>query len=197
MLGAVLMGGRSRRFGSDKALAALPIDGEPPMGSIAIDALRAAGVDPVVAIGGDAGHRLGVVTVPDRRPGEGPLTGLISALAYAGVGRVVVVPCDVPRLRADDVARLLAASTDARAAVATIDGRLTPTLGCWPASWAREGQRRFSAGERRLRTAIEWGPTAIVELDAGSASDADTPDALRAAFEGLDDAKDRTGPATT
>ena len=167
------------------------------MGSIAVDALRSAGIDPVVAVGGDAGRHLGLITVPDRQPGEGPLTGLISALAYAGVGRVVVVPCDVPRLTADDILLLLDASSDERGAVAVIDGRLTPTLGCWPAAWAREGQRRFSAGERRLRTAIEWGPTLPVDLDAATAADADTPDALRDAFAGPDRPDDRTGPATS
>ena len=93
--GAVLVGGRSRRFGSDKALADA---GGRPLGSRVIDALRAAGVDPVVAVGGTAGSTLGVPTVADRHPGEGPLAALATVLTWARSGLVVVAPCDLPLL---------------------------------------------------------------------------------------------------
>ncbi|MDA3039312.1 MAG: NTP transferase domain-containing protein, partial [Actinomycetota bacterium] len=58
--GAILVGGASRRFGSDKALA---IAGDLLMGQRVVAALRDGGVDPVVAVGGTAGSRLGLVTV--------------------------------------------------------------------------------------------------------------------------------------
>ncbi len=182
VLGAVLLGGRSRRFGSDKAVADLPVAGGGVMGAVAVRALRDAGVDPVVGVGGTSGARLGLITVPDRRPGEGPLTGLITALGYAGTGLVVVVPCDVPRLTDLDVRRLLDAATPDTAAVGMIDGRLTPTLGCWPAAWARTGQAAFDGGARRLDSALEWGAHVTVDLDVTTAADADTPEALAEMF---------------
>ncbi|WP_434127450.1 molybdenum cofactor guanylyltransferase, partial [Enterococcus faecium] len=48
--GAVLTGGDSRRMGTDKAL--IEVDGGPLARRVA-NALRAAGADPVIAVGGD------------------------------------------------------------------------------------------------------------------------------------------------
>ena len=48
--GAVLTGGRSSRMGRDKAT--LPVDGVPMAARVA-DALRRAGAEPVLAVGGD------------------------------------------------------------------------------------------------------------------------------------------------
>ena len=48
--GAVLTGGRSSRMGQDKAT--LPVDGVPMAARVA-GALRRAGAEPVLAVGGD------------------------------------------------------------------------------------------------------------------------------------------------
>ena len=72
--GAVLTGGRSSRMGRDKAT--LPVDGVPMAARVA-DALRRAGAEPVLAVGGDqaALEALGLTWVADRHPGEGPSGG--------------------------------------------------------------------------------------------------------------------------
>ncbi len=175
VVGAILGGGASRRFGSDKALA--PADGV-PLGARVRDALRGAGVDPIVYSGGVAGPSLGLVTVADRHPGDGPLVALATLLTWAGTGRVLVVPCDLPLLRSSDIVALLAADPghDAdRAVVATVDGRPQHTVAIWPAAWRRELHRRIAGGDRSLRTALEVGPWLGVELDALALADADTP----------------------
>src|SRR5205085_1408893 len=63
------------------------------------DALRAAGADPVVAIGGDepALRALGLTVVADAHPGEGPLGGIITALEALGerAELVAVLACDL------------------------------------------------------------------------------------------------------
>jgi molybdopterin-guanine dinucleotide biosynthesis protein A len=67
-------------MGRDKAL--LPVGGV-PMALRVADALRAAGADEVVAVGGDATAlaALGLTVVPDDHPGVGPLAAIVTALA--------------------------------------------------------------------------------------------------------------------
>lgn len=95
ILGAVIAGGRSTRFGSDKALAML---GGRPLIDHVIERL-AGQTDKVVVVGRTHG---GLRSVPDRpAPGLGPLGGLAGALDYAathGYDAVLTVPCDVPDL---------------------------------------------------------------------------------------------------
>ena len=172
-VGAVLCGGRSSRFGTDKALA--PIAGV-PMGLRVATAMRDAGADPVVAVGGSAGPALGLVTVADRHPDEGPLGGLVTILRWAGTDLVLAAPCDLPLLDADSLRRLIevASNTDG-AAVATVDGRPQPMLACWPGAWWRQLQTRFNAGDRAWRTALEIGSWTGVALHPDALADADTP----------------------
>ena len=111
-MGAVLAGGASSRMGIDKAF--IEIRGE-PMVVRAVGALRAAGVEPTVVVGGDAARlsALGLDTVADRYPGQGPLGGVITALGalaplgVSGLDAVVTLPCDVISPDAAAVRRLL------------------------------------------------------------------------------------------
>ena len=102
-IGVVLAGGSSTRMGSDKAF--IEVDGA-PMVARAAAALTAAGAAAVLVVGGDGARlgELGLLAVPDRQPGEGPLAGVITALGavessrYGDCGAieaVVTLPCDV------------------------------------------------------------------------------------------------------
>lgn len=93
ILGAVLAGGASRRFGSDKALAEL--DGQTLIDR-AIEDLSAC-VETVAICGREIEGRL---SLPDRpRADIGPLGGLNAALHYAaqhGFAAVLSTGCDMP-----------------------------------------------------------------------------------------------------
>lgn len=93
LLGAVIAGGRARRFGSDKALA--PLDGAPLIVH-AVNGLAAQAHEVVVC--GRAWD--GLRALADRPgPGLGPLGGLCAALALAraeGFDAVLSAPCDAP-----------------------------------------------------------------------------------------------------
>ena len=180
LVGAVLCGGRSSRFGTDKALAEA---GGVPLGLRVATALRDAGADPVVAIGGTAGDQLGLPTVPDHQPGAGPLAGLATALRWARNGLVLVVPCDLPLLRADHILPLVArARAEPGHAIVATDGRPQPMLGCWPASFGPAVQRLVDEGERTWRAALTAGPVLEEPVAEEALSDADTPDALEQLF---------------
>lgn len=193
MVGAVLMGGRSSRFGADKALADA---GGRPLGLRVADALRQGGADPVVAVGGRAGSRLGLVTVPDRTADQGPLAGLASILLWARTGLVIVAPCDLPLLAGGHVAALVAAAgtEPRRAGVAVVgpDQRAQPSLACWPAAVGPQIQQLVDAGHRAWRDALTVVDWVGVHLPPEALADADTPASLQAILH--DDRRSHDGP---
>jgi molybdopterin-guanine dinucleotide biosynthesis protein A len=103
LLGAILAGGRSRRFGSDKAEVML--NGRTLFAHVA-DALRPH-CDALVVCG-RTHHEM--TSLEDRpHAGLGPLGGLCAALAFgkeAGFTAVLSAPCDVPDLPTDLYDRL-------------------------------------------------------------------------------------------
>lgn len=124
ILGAVLAGGLSSRFGSDKALAEL--------GGQTLLARAVATLEPhchaVVVVGRSDAP---VPTIPDRpASGLGPLGGIAAALHYAashGYADVLTCGVDCAGLGADTLAELGASpaySAD------------QPVIGLWPASAA-------------------------------------------------------------
>ena len=124
MLGVVLAGGQSRRFGSDKALAEL---GGQTLLAHAVDTL-AGWCDHVVVVGREMAP---APTLPDwPRPGMGPLGGLAAALRLAvDEGYAAVLSCGVDAaLLPDDLPERLG---QAPAYVAD-----QPVIGLWPASAA-------------------------------------------------------------
>lgn len=119
ILGAILAGGRSNRFGSDKAEALI---GDRPMIALVAERL-AQQTDAVVVCGREWG---GLASLPDRpRPDLGPLGGLAAALHHAaenGFDLVLTSGCDLPDLPLDLVESLLPAP-------AAVRGQ--PLLGLW------------------------------------------------------------------
>lgn len=104
---AVLAGGKSLRFGSDKALAMIPDTGETFL-ERAIGLARAVAND-VLVIGSDrALHTRDVPRyVPDCWPDQGPVGGVLTALEAAQTRYLLVLSCDQPMILASDVMLLL------------------------------------------------------------------------------------------
>ncbi len=114
--GAVLAGGASSRMGRDKAFIA--IDGV-ALVSRGAQALSEAGATRVVVVGGDAPRlgELGLAHVADQFPGEGPLGGLLTALADLGafssdIERLVVLSCDLVQPAPDSILEVVAGLED-------------------------------------------------------------------------------------
>jgi molybdopterin-guanine dinucleotide biosynthesis protein A len=122
ILGAVLAGGLSSRFGSDKALA--EHDGRTLL-AIAVDALSG-WCDHVVVVGRETAP---APTLPDSpRAGMGPLAGLAAALHLAAdEGYDSVLTCGVDSLGLpDDLPQRLGAAPACL--------KVQPVVGHWPAS---------------------------------------------------------------
>lgn len=94
----LLAGGKSSRFGSDKALAM--IDGSPLITRL-IKQLRDCNFQDIyiVADREDRYQQLGLTSITDLRPQLGPLGGLWTALthrlAHLGPGWILLLPCDL------------------------------------------------------------------------------------------------------
>ena len=115
MIGVVLAGGRSTRLGQDKVRLRLPGDGRDMLARTAD--LLAACTDGVVIScrAPDAGEETlalpGIRSIPDAKPGLGPLGGVWSALRELRQP-ILVLSCDLPFMDVPTLRRLI----DARGA---------------------------------------------------------------------------------
>jgi molybdopterin-guanine dinucleotide biosynthesis protein A len=154
--GLVLAGGRSSRFGGDKALA--PLGGRPLI-AWSVDALR-----PGAAILGVNGPEalaasVGLPDVPDGAElPAGPHSGVIAGLAWAqaqACTHLLVAPCDTPFLPSDFGARLASAIGD-RWVVAARAERVHPLCSLWSVDAAETLHGMVTGGETpSMRAMIE------------------------------------------
>ena len=157
VLGAVLAGGQSRRFGSDKLVARL---GTRTLLDHAI-AWVSERTDAVVVCGRDHPGHACVADWP--KPGLGPLGGLAAALRYAaahGHDQVLTIPGDTPALPADLYARLIASG-------GPVFIRGCPVIGLWLSSSVGALLERLDREEdRSMRGWARTIDARALELDA-------------------------------
>lgn len=169
-LGVVLAGGQGRRFGADKTLA--PLAGRPVIAHV-IERLRAQGLAVAINANGLAA-RYAFAECPvfddGDHAGQGPLAGLLAAMAYAqrsGHDAILTASGDAPFLPPDLLTRLADAGAPA---VAMSGGCLHPIIGLWPVALhaalrdmlEQEGIRRASTfAERVGARPVEWPLGAI------------------------------------
>ncbi|MDO6416722.1 molybdenum cofactor guanylyltransferase [Sphingomonas sp. BIUV-7] len=142
ILGAVLAGGRSSRFGTDKALALWR--GRPLIEHV-VAALQS--VSQTIVICGRAHGS--AAAIPDRpMPDLGPLGGLNAALHHArahGFDRVVTAPCDTPLLDEGLLDLILSSAGDAWLAD-------MPVIGIWRSEHAAALDAHLQGGgDRSMR----------------------------------------------
>ena len=180
--GIVLAGGASRRMGADKAT--LVVDDAPLLTRV-VRALRAAGADDVLVVGGDpaAADAAGGRFEADRWPGEGPLGGLITGLSMISTELALVAACDLPDIDPDivhELTRALDADAKLDAVVPTVDGRSQPLLAAYRRRCADALVPAFAVGERRLDEALHDLVVDRPLRDGTSFADLDTPSDLAA-----------------
>lgn len=166
ILGAILAGGASRRFGSPKALAVVD-------GRRVIDRVRdglAKAVGEMVLIANDP-ERFTGMDLPirgDRMPGLGPLAGVEAALRWAserGADGVLCVSCDMPFLSAA-LLREIASRGDGVLAVVPESGRGVEPLCAWyPVAGLPEIERLLASDDRSLRALLAATGTVRMPAD--------------------------------
>ena len=137
MAGLVLAGGRSVRFGGEKAVAEL--DGRPLLLWAAQRLQRSCGSVAINVRSGTEAEALarakGLPTLYDAADdAAGPLAGVRAGLIWAeslGARALAVSPCDVPLLPDDVFVRLIEGAEGGAAMAETADGR-QPLCALWP-----------------------------------------------------------------
>lgn len=160
----VLAGGRSSRFGSDKARAI--VHGQPLLRHVATLLQPVAASITVVADRVGKYDDLGLRTIADRQPGLGPLAGLDAALSDlpAGSGWLLLCCCDAVILRAEWLNQLCAAPRGPELAIAMRSRHWQPM----PALYARDAHPLVSAllsdSNRSMQRLLDELPTRALPL---------------------------------
>ena len=166
-MGAVLTGGRSSRFGSDKGAALL--------GGVRLADHAAAAIAPFVGAVIRVGGVGGIADLP--APGLGPLGGIAAALDHGarhGFDSVLTIACDMPRLPAGLVEALMR-----RVPAYCGDA---PVLGHWPVS-ALVGLLDLlrDPGDKRSPSIKYWARAiGAVPIDSLPIANVNTPEDLLA-----------------
>jgi molybdenum cofactor guanylyltransferase len=152
LAGLALAGGRSRRFGADKAVARLA--GRPLLAwTLATLDEACAAVAVSAAAGGEAAAlaaSLGrPVLLDDPGHAAGPLAGVAAGLAWAaanGFEALVTLPCDAPLVGAAELAALIAALGEGPAAYAVSSDGPQPLCAVWRPRLAGDLAARLAGG---------------------------------------------------
>ena len=172
--GLALAGGRSRRFGTEKAVAL--VDGQPMLQRV-LDLLRPCCAALAVSARPGSGAaalaaQIGAPVLTDAEGDpEGPLAGVAAGLAWAaGLGgtRLLTAPCDTPFLPHDYGMRLL--DTDpGLPAVAMVAGDMQPLCSVWPISLLVEVRAALAQGHPAVHSMLmRLGATQVTFGDAAA-----------------------------
>jgi molybdenum cofactor guanylyltransferase len=165
-------------MGRTKAL--IDVDGRPMAAQVAATLLEA-GCAPVVALGGDPVELepLGLTVVADSQPGEGPLGGVITALEEFGAeaDHVFVVACDLPHLRASDLAPFMAARHRHPGAAVFVarTNEIEPVCALWSSRSLGALREMFTTGERAVHRAISRLDAREIEVEPDALRNMNTP----------------------
>ncbi|MFV1992174.1 MAG: molybdenum cofactor guanylyltransferase [Acidimicrobiales bacterium] len=151
--GAVLAGGASRRFGSDKAV--FRVEGS-TMLERAVSLLSSVNCDPILVVGGrsEQRHVTGTTFVPDKYPGEGPLGGVLTALDAVVASWTMMIACDLPYLNADVLEALLTHATTADVVLARTSRGPEPLVGLYSQTVQTRFEAAFRSGTRAVSDAL-------------------------------------------
>lgn len=170
--GLILAGGRSSRFGSEKAVARL--GGQSLLWRIHHQLSRACEVIAVSAppaSGAATEAKALAATVLSDPPGAalGPLTGVLAGLDWAaaqGADVLFTLPCDTPLTPPDLLDRLAAGLGAAPAAVARAPGGVQPLCAAWSTTLTEPLRRAMADGHHpSVRRFLEAAGGVAVDFD--------------------------------
>lgn len=161
----ILAGGRSSRFGTDKARAL--VNGMPMVLRIAQELSPVASGITVVADTAEKYGDLELRTIADRHPGLGPLAGLEASLLDAhSAPWLLLVSCDLVAVRRQWVDQLIASRRPESTAVAFRHDRWEPLLALYGSAVIAEVTRRIASGELAMQRLLDSQAAVVLPLPA-------------------------------
>ena len=150
----MLAGGKSSRFGSDKAQA---VYRGTTLLDRAVSLLNDLNLNPVVAARkGAEVSTLKCVTIYDKRPDQGPLGGIETAMSIFKKVSFLVLTCDMPQVTPGLLSTLLSAHQNGReATLFSHEGRPQPFPGIYAASLHDRIRLHLIHGKRSMRHLLE------------------------------------------
>lgn len=185
----ILAGGRASRLGGADKPGQLV--GDRTLAAAVVAAAAGAGARRIVLVGPPrpgltplaAGLPAGLITVREEPPGAGPLPALRCGLRQVQEERTAVLAADLPFLRADVLAALLAAAevSPAGAVLGDDAGRPQWLAGCWRTPALRLALRDYAGAA--LRGLLAPLDPVVLRCDPAAGQpppwlDCDTPDEL-------------------
>ena len=151
--GAILVGGRSRRFGQDKVL--LTFRGKPLLAHLC--GILSPLVEETLIVGHSRPEfeALRIRAVEDLWPGAGPLGGIYTALKSAGTPFVLVVAADMPFLTPSLLEKILRAREGQDAVIPQGPGRLEPLCAVYSRTCLDAIRENLENGRNRILSALE------------------------------------------
>ncbi len=174
--GLILAGGRSRRFGSDKAVAL--VEGVPMIERVYHALAPLCPVLVSVAAPGRTYPLPGPARlVADRVPGAGPLGGLGAGLAASATPWVLVVACDLPFVATEALRALLAPGRDGFDATVALtpDGRRQPLCACYRRSVSPVVAEQLAEGNYAMHALLDRLTVREVEVPAEALRNVNAP----------------------
>lgn len=177
--GLILAGGRSERFGRDKALAELA---GVPFVALVHAALAAHAGTMLIATGAEARrYPVPARIVLDGRPDAGPLAGLAAGLAAAETPWLLAAAVDLPYLTPAALRPLLTLSTDGADVIVALDadGRRQPTCALWRVATVAPAVRgRLAADDLALSFLLDRLAVREEPVEGGALRNVNRPDDL-------------------
>ncbi len=157
---AILAGGKSRRFGSNKALA-------PWFNGYVIDAVVQAAMGEcheviIIANESEPYSYSGLPVFPDILPGLGPLAGLQSALRHAKAEKIFLLGCDMPLLNPELLNLMWEIPTWAPVVIPGTPHGLEPLHAIYHKSLLPIVDHRINSGNLSLQSLVRDIPRHIV-----------------------------------
>ncbi len=165
--GVILAGGRSSRYGENKAL--LNLGGGTVISSVR-DVLSSLFPRVILSANNPEEYKfLGLKTFTDFFEDKGPLGGIHSALVNSETEKIFITTCDMPLIRAEDILFIAQNSRESDITVVSAGSRLQPLFGVYSKKLIPEIERILLDDKRKnysVKRLLDVSDTKILETSA-------------------------------